>query len=207
MTVDVELLIPESYVHIAAAFTTKNPDDLPRISLEKWLDSEHSPIRALTFAVYLRGIPSFVSTHLVRHHNGVQCFVESNRPDRGGAKNVGRMTPVNMMMIINAQALINISRKRLCYKASPETRDVWLEVQAKVRSLVPPMADTMVPECQYRGRCVEINPCKQRGVSHVRPRTTDAVSGFGKRPGNQGRRKNTAKHTPNPRRVQPKPTA
>ena len=52
----------------------------------------------------------------------------------------------------DAQALINISRKRLCNQASPETREAW-----KLHD--PVLASVCVPECIYRGTCVEMHSC------------------------------------------------
>jgi hypothetical protein len=63
-------------------------------------------------------------------------------------------------MSANAQALINISRKRLCSCASPETREAWKLVKDGIRKIDPVLADKMVPECLYRGFCPEfMNPC------------------------------------------------
>ena len=65
-----------------------------------------------------------------------------------------------MDMTANAQALISISRKRLCSCASKETREAWKQVQDAIREVDPVMADKMVPECIYRGFCPEfMNPC------------------------------------------------
>lgn len=63
-------------------------------------------------------------------------------------------------MTANAQALINISRKRLCSCASPETREAWKQVKEAITKIDPVMASKMVPECIYRGFCPEfMNPC------------------------------------------------
>lgn len=125
------------------------------------LDSEHSPIRALMFAIKMEGIPTSASVHLVRHKQGVENFVSSNRPDRnGGNTNVTRDTPVNHLMIINAQALMTISRRRLCRMASPETREVWSAVVAELAKIDPIVAEYCVPMCFYRGGvCHEPNGC------------------------------------------------
>ena len=58
-------------------------------------------------------------------------------------------------MCCQCQALINISRKRLCMQASHETRSAWHEVKAKVEEVDPVLASVMVPECVYRGFCPE----------------------------------------------------
>jgi len=128
--------------------------------LNKWYESEHSPIRSQIFWVEMEGIPSFVSVHLVRHHVGVEHFVRSNREDRGGVKGADRLTPVTHCMLINAQALINMARKRLCGKASKETREVMNQIKWKLRECDSDLADLLVPECVYRGgRCYEFSSC------------------------------------------------
>lgn len=124
-------------------------------------DSEHSPLRAVIFQVEMIGIPTAVSVHLVRHKYGVEHFVSSNRADRnGGNENIGRMSPVNHMMIINAQELMFISRRRLCRQAMKETREVWKMVVDELAKVDPIVAAHCVPMCVYRGRCHEINPCE-----------------------------------------------
>lgn len=62
----------------------------------------------------------------------------------------------------NAQALINISRKRLCSCASPETpetREAWQKVKDEVAKCEPELASCMVRECIYRGFCPEMFGC------------------------------------------------
>lgn len=122
--------------------------------------SEHSPLRTVMFQVEMIGIPTAVSVHLVRHKYGVEHFVSSNRSDRnGGNENIGRMSPVNHMMIINAQELMFISRRRLCGQAMKETREVWQAVVDELKKVDPIVADYCVPMCVYRGECFEPNSC------------------------------------------------
>ena len=135
----------------------------------KMLLAEHSPIRLIEFEWTWSGLKQWVTTHIVRHHEGCEKMVHSQRGDRRaileeygvetrdqlpqGAEN-------DMDMSANAQALINISRKRLCSCASKETREAWKQVQESIRKVDPIMADKMVPECIYRGFCPEfMNPC------------------------------------------------
>ena len=62
----------------------------------------------------------------------------------------------DMDMTCNAQAFINISRKRLCFGcASPETRYAWQVVIDALREVDPILAEKCVPECVYRGFCPE----------------------------------------------------
>lgn len=59
----------------------------------------------------------------------------------------------------NAQALISISRKRLCNRASPETREAWQDVKHEIANHDEVLASVMVPECIYRGFCPEMHSC------------------------------------------------
>ena len=135
----------------------------------KILLAEHSPIRLLEYEWTWKNIQQWVTTHLVRHHEGCEKFVHSQRGDRRAILeeyNVNSRDELpqgalnDMDMTANAQALINISRKRLCSCASRETREAWQQVKAKIAEKDPILASKMVPECLYRGFCPEwINSC------------------------------------------------
>lgn len=149
----------------------KNPlDKEPSNSWKaKMLLAEHSPIRLVEYEWTWSDIMQWVSTHLVRHHEGCEKFVHSQRGDRRAILDEYNVSSRNelpqgatndMDMTANAQALINISRKRLCNCASKETKEAWKQVKEGVRKVDPVMADKMVPECIYRGFCPEfMNPC------------------------------------------------
>lgn len=130
----------------------------------KMLLAEHSPIRLIEYEWTWSDIMQWVTTHLVRHHEGCEKFVHSQRGDRRTILDEYNVSSRNelpqgatndMDMTANAQALINISRKRLCNCASKETREAWKQVKGEVRKVDPVMADKMVPECIYRGFCPE----------------------------------------------------
>lgn len=132
---------------------------------------EHSITRSQIFSIQLINIPSFVSVHLVRHIT-IQPYVVSHRPDRGGTGDEGRYTPVNHRFIANAEAILDMARRRLCFKASPETRDTMISVKEAIRIVDPDLAHWMVPHCVYRGGiCPEPKPCGSYLVS--RPRSED----------------------------------
>ena len=126
--------------------------------------AEHSPIRAMSFNYILKGIKSWVSVHFARHFIGVVHFVTTQRTDRTDIDRdkMPQDTPVSHEMVANIQALIYISRKRLCFLASKETTQAWLKVKAEVKKIEPEIAAVMVPECIYRGFCPEITKCKCR---------------------------------------------
>ena len=123
--------------------------------------AEHSPIRMREFWIHLANIPTFVATHLVRHHVGIDHYQMSHRFDKTKVPNEesNRMTPTNISMHLNAQSLINMARKRLCGKASPETRLVMNVIKQAVSVLDPDLASVMVPECVYRDFCPEEKTC------------------------------------------------
>ena len=156
-----------------AARRTIGKQPLEKMPSDEWkakmLLAEHSPIRLLEFDWSWDNIRQWVTAHLVRHHEGCEKFVHSQRGDRRkiledydvatrdelpqGALN-------DMDMSANAQALINISRKRLCNCASKETREAWIQVKNAIAEVDPVMASKMVPECIYRGFCPEfMSPC------------------------------------------------
>lgn len=141
---------------------TRKPGMVPsQMTLEKIYRCEHSPARTQQFWIELLGIETFVSVHLVRHKHGVEHFVESNRDDRGGTGKEDRYTPVNHGLYVNAQALINMSLKRLCYASHSRTVSIWMRLKKAMRKVDPALSEAMVPVCVYRnGICPEMRECK-----------------------------------------------
>lgn len=129
------------------------------INLRRLYGSEHSPARTQMFWIELRDIPTSVSVHLVRHKIGVEHYVSTNRPDRGADDITDRNSPVNHAMLCNAQALIAMARKRLCFNAEDKTREVFLKLCDRVSSVDPDLAIYLVVDCQYRGACYEPRCC------------------------------------------------
>lgn len=139
--------------------TTKLPN-------EEWIkrlvESEHSPIRELWFGIKME-IPYWVSVHFVRHHIGVNHYVQTQRTDRTGVdrNELPQGQIVSHIMSVNAQELIFMSHKRLCKQASKETREVMKEICNKVIEVAPYMKDVLVALCVYRnGKCTEMFSCK-----------------------------------------------
>ena len=123
----------------------------------KILLQEHSPIRVVEYIIHFEDIRQWVSVHLARHWLGFIPFVHSQRQDRRVLNCERDELPQgslnDMDVFINAQSLINVSKKRLCRKASPETRFAWESVKNQMEKIDPTMASVMVPECVYRGFC------------------------------------------------------
>lgn len=147
--------------------------------------AEHSPIRLLEYDFTIEDIRQWVTVHLVRHHEGCEKFVHTQRQDINDeiekiTSNVIKVLSEiglnrenwkerdylfqgecnDMDMTCNAQAFINISRKRLCYGCpSPETRQAWEIVINALKEIDPILAEKCVPECVYRGFCPETKRC------------------------------------------------
>lgn len=144
-----------------------------KCSLDQLYMWEHSPSRTQMFWVVMEDIPTYISVHFVRHAAvGQQHFVMSNREDRGGAGDtiVTRESPVNHRMLINAQHLIDMSKKRLCNQASDGTRLVMEKIKLAIFEVDPELAKYMVPNCIYRnGVCCEPRPCGKYKVKRYDP--------------------------------------
>ena len=125
---------------------------------DKILEAEHSPVRTLMYTIAMHDIPYYSSVHLVRHKFGVEHYVMSQRvnPERGAERQDALVTHV---MDMNFQALVNMSRKRLCFKADPMTRSIMKAIVDELAKVDPRSAKFCVPECVYRHGCHEIKSC------------------------------------------------
>ncbi len=123
------------------------------------LIAEHSPIRDLIVKWKWLAMPSWVSVHWVRHK--WEKFVRTQRTDRTGIDRtkLPQDAPVDFTGEANAQALIDTMRKRLCYQASPETREYAEDFKATLHQIEPELADVLVPNCIYRCGCPEMSKC------------------------------------------------
>lgn len=123
----------------------------------KLLICQHSPIRRGEVSWKWETIPYAISTHFVRHHEGCEKFVGTERTDRTGADREERsqMNYVPMEMDANIQALINISEKRLCMCADPTTRQYWQDLVEALRDVDENVHWALVPQCIRCGGCVE----------------------------------------------------
>lgn len=145
--------------------------------------AEHSPIKLVEYLISFKDLRQWVGVHLLRHEHMLP-FIHSQRVDR--REDIDSLTekvmsiieedvksdesfnkrdylfqgePNDQDFVVNAQTLINISRKRLCHCASKETREAWIAVKEAIKEFDPIMASFMVPNCIYRGRCPEMNTC------------------------------------------------
>lgn len=128
----------------------------------KLLLCEHSPIRRGTISWKFEEIPYCISTHFVRHHEGVEKWVSTSRADRTEIKDRSQRTQMDMVqmeMEANIQALINISRKRLCNNADPLTIKYWKAVLEAIKEYDEDIVWACVPECIRCGGCPEYKSC------------------------------------------------
>lgn len=137
-------------------------EDEPSSSWKRrMLLAEHSPIRKIIINWKWEGLLWWVQTHFTRHKYGVEWWVQTSRSDRTGVdRNILTQNAlVNVEGEANAQAIINISRKRLCTGASKETREAWQEFLNSFKYAEPELYSVCVPECIYRGHCYEYKSC------------------------------------------------
>lgn len=121
----------------------------------------HSPLRAVTYRVYVLDVPSWVTVHYVRHHVGVQFYVKSQRHE--GRENEPQGELINMMFDINAHALLTMAKARTCHKAAQETREVMKSLRHEMilngDDYDKMLAEVMVPPCEWYHCCFEPSPC------------------------------------------------
>ena len=150
---------------LAAARTTVGKEDAGKEPSSRWkslmLYAEHSPIRKLRISYTWRAIKYWVSVHITRHSKFTEHYVTTSRSDRTGVdrNRLPQDHRVDHEIDTNAQAIINISRKRLCYLASPETRHAWERFLDDIAHDEPELRDVCVPDCVYRGKCFEMHGC------------------------------------------------
>lgn len=165
MKIVINRLTPWSEVLDAARFTQRKEilEKEPSAKFKKAIiKAEHSPLRCLMFSIDFYDIPSYVSTHLVRHIHA-QPFVSTSRPDIDGnqipREQQKKSDPCNMRLVLNAQEIINISRVRLCFRAERATREAWNQVIRTLAQTEPALAAACVPNCIYRSFCPEMECC------------------------------------------------
>jgi hypothetical protein len=162
-----EFMVPAMRVTRGKDMYTKK---LP--SLDAWytmLISEHSSHRAVKYRIYVEDIPFYTHVHLVRHHVGFEPHVYSQRDDNGIQETTPRDdypqgTLISMFFDANVQAILNISRKRLCHKAH---RTAQQFVQKLKYSLIytgddydKMLGKLLLQPCSwFPGICQEPEPC------------------------------------------------
>ena len=179
------------------------------ISLDALFRSEHSPVRSQQYFIVFKNIPLFISTHFIRHHVGSIPFQLTCRDDRKGGNvglksklmvfansclelgevdeeqlnelygNIDRYTKVNLGIIVNAQALIDMAKLRLCHQSHRETIFVMNILKQKLSEVAPELTPYLVPKCVYRGGiCGEPNACKWNKTKAFQKALTEYLGNF-----------------------------
>lgn len=136
--------------------TDNNPNSSFRTKL---LISEHSPIRLIIIDWVWKDIKSWISVHWSRHK--WECFISTQRTDRTGVNRdfESQGALVTFEGVANAQNLIDTMRKRLCFQASKETRELAEDLKITIKQIEPELSDVLVPNCIYRAGCPEFSNC------------------------------------------------
>lgn len=165
MKIEITKLTSWKDVLNAARFTQRKEllDKEPSTAFKKKIiRAEHSPLRCLMFNIDMYDIPYRTSVHFVRHVHA-QPFGSTSRPDIDDSmpprSEQKKDDPVNLRLFLNAEEIINISRKRLCNKSELETRTVWRAVIKALKEVEPELANACVPNCIYRSFCPEFESC------------------------------------------------
>ena len=152
---------------LATATQGKPTKNYPAPSwIRKMIKAEHSPIRGVMYMWTWENMPYWVSVHISRHKVGIEHYVSTQRSDRTGKPREDKRqdTPVMHTCIANVQALLTVSRKRLCGKASLETRHAWQMLVDAITAVDPILGVELLPDCEYRGKCHEMQPCGRPGM-------------------------------------------
>ena len=130
--------------------------------IERLVKSQHSPLRFRQYYIEF-DCPYWVAMHLRTHWVGVTAMdisatvIVSSRTDiTKVARDPERI--VTVFTVMNAQAVLNISKARLCTKASPETVKVWEDILAELYLLDPTVIDHCETSCSD---CTEFKPCER----------------------------------------------
>lgn len=124
------------------------------------LIAEHDPIRDIIVKFRWEGIKYWVAMHWKTHI--WRSRVDSQRPERQTRYDRERApqdAPVDFIGDPNAQHLIDTMRKRLCFQASPETREYAEDLKMALAEREGELSDVLVPNCVYRCGCPEMDRC------------------------------------------------
>lgn len=125
------------------------------------LIAEHGPIRNISVRFLWESIPYCIAMHWKTHH--WESKVNTQRPDRTEVTDRSKRSqtdPVNFVGEMNAQHEIDTMRKRLCFMADPDTRELAEDYKMELRPIQPEMSDVLVPNCVYRCGCPEMGGCQ-----------------------------------------------
>lgn len=143
-----------------ARLTQGKPPIFTEVSEEfkrKMLISRHEPLKAINYVITVE-CPQWVAMHLVRHKHSLH-FVQSIRDDiTGETRDPNKI--IQYTFIANPVGLMDIAEKRLCKKASYETRKLMRLICLEFESIEPLLFERLEPQCIVKGYCPEqFKPC------------------------------------------------
>lgn len=94
--------------------------------------------------------------HLAR---AVANLAEIKESVRDLPRSFDRYAPSSFAFDVNAEEIINISKARLCCKASKETREIWQQTLDLLEEVDPDLVKLCKRPCVWYGFCRERKPC------------------------------------------------
>ena len=115
----------------------------------------HSTIRNISIRWKWIDIPSFCATHFARHK--FEKFISTQRTDRTGIdrNELPQNAPVSFTGVANAQNIIDMMAKRLCFCADATTIKYAQDLKKEIYKIEPELAEVCVPACIMYGGCRE----------------------------------------------------
>lgn len=135
-----------------------------KVGVEWWQKSKRTDRGGMDFNDICRNLAFGIRTEHVTHENEPL----SSRAEEYGKwadavetlpEHFDRYAPTSLMGLMNAEAIINMSRKRLCAKASKETREIWQKVCEAIKEVDPDLYPHLVPPCVAKNLCSEAKSC------------------------------------------------
>lgn len=131
-------------------------------TLSKWYGSKHSPMYTQQFLILVCAEKSVMDQMRTHEKNGCQFFCDSGRPDTGNNTDGNSRNALRKFAIwCNAEHIMKMAEKRLCYKAELPTWEFMMKLRQVISDGVDrSLADKMQPKCTvYRDGCKEFEPC------------------------------------------------
>ena len=154
------LIVKNNALVTMGKHSEKLPDEAWKIKI---LKSEHSPIRSLQYIWEWENLPYYIAMHFRTHNIGILHFISTQRNDRQeqyDRRKAPQDSPVTHKCVANAQAIINISKVRMCHKSTKETRDAWILFLEELFKYSYELAQLCAANCIYRnGICPEFESC------------------------------------------------
>lgn len=127
---------------------------------KRMMINEHGPIRNIWIKFMWPGIKYWVAMHWKTHiWPAVTNTQRNDRQDDYDRDEAPQKTLVNFYGDANPQHLIDTFRKRLCFMAAKETRDLAVDFKKTLRGPQPAISNALVPNCVYRCGCPENGKC------------------------------------------------